>query len=81
MGLLQDRQKARAREKLESIKALAGTVAHEMNSPLFVAIGSLEFLQDDFDQDSEPYLEMKSIMNNLNQLKIQIKKNLRLRRW
>jgi signal transduction histidine kinase len=69
MGILQDRQKARAREKLESVKALAGTVAHEMNSPLFVAIGNLELLQDDFGQDSAPYLAMKNIINNLNQLK------------
>lgn len=74
MGVLQDRQKARAREKLESVKALAGTVAHEMNSPLFVAIGNLELLQDDFGQDSEPYLEMKNIINNLNQLKNLIKR-------
>jgi signal transduction histidine kinase len=73
-GFLQDRQKARTREKLESIKALAGTVAHEMNSPLFVAMGNLELLQDDFDQDSEPYQEMDGIKNNLNELKILIQK-------
>lgn len=78
MGVLQDRQKARAQEKLESVKALAGTVAHEMNSPLFVAIGSLELLQDDFDEESEPYLEMKNILNNLNQLKNLIKRISRL---
>lgn len=78
MGVLQDRQKARAREKLESVKALAGTVAHEMNSPLFVAIGSLELLQDDFDEDSEAYLEMRNILNNLNQLKTLIKRISRL---
>lgn len=73
-GLLQDRQKARAREKLESIRALAGTVAHELNSPLFVAIGNLELLQDDFEQNSEPFREMGNIKNNLNELKILIKK-------
>merc|ERR1711941_217418 len=55
IGILQDRRRARAREKLEVIQALAGTVAHEMNSPLFVAIANLELLQDDFDQNSEPY--------------------------
>ena len=73
-GFLQDRQKARIREKLESIKALAGTVAHEMNSPLFVAMGNLELLQDDFEKDSEPYREIKGIRNNLNELKTLIKK-------
>lgn len=73
-GFLQDRQKAHAREKLESIKALAGTVAHEMNSPLFVAMGNLELLQDDFEQDSEPYREMEGIKSNLNKLKTLIKR-------
>lgn len=73
-GFLQDRQKLHAREKLESIKALAGTVAHEMNSPLFVAMGNLELLQDDFTQDSEQYLELKGVISNLNELKLLIKK-------
>ncbi|MBU0664438.1 MAG: hypothetical protein KJ990_07845 [Proteobacteria bacterium] len=73
-GFLQDRQKAHAREKLESIKALAGTVAHEMNSPLFVAMGNLELLQDDFEQDSEPYREMEGIKSNLNKLKTLVKR-------
>ncbi len=73
-GFLQDRQKAHAREKLESIKALAGTVAHEMNSPLFVAMGNLELLQDDFEQDSEPYRELEGIKSNLNKLKTLIKR-------
>jgi archaellum component FlaC len=39
-----------------------------------VAIGNLELLQDDFGQDSEPFLEMKNILNNLNQLKNLIKR-------
>lgn len=73
-GFLQDRQKTRAREKLESIKALAGTVAHEMNSPLFVASGNLELLQDDFDQDSEPFQNIESIKKNMNEMRILIKK-------
>jgi len=73
-GFLQDRQKLHAREKLESVKALAGTVAHEMNSPLFVALGNLELLQDDFIQDSEQYLEIKGVISNLKELKLLIKK-------
>ena len=78
VGLLQDRQKARAREKLESIKALAATVAHEMNSPLFVIMGTLELLQDDFDKNSEPHREIQTVMRNLNHLKGLIKKISRL---
>jgi signal transduction histidine kinase len=74
MGVLQDRQRERAREKLEVVKALAGTVAHEMNSPLFVAIGNLELLQDDFDENSEPYLAMENIIKNLKIIKVLIHK-------
>lgn len=74
MGILQDRQRERNREKLEVIKALAGTVAHEMNSPLFVAIGTLEVLQENFAQGSEPYQEIDHTMKNLKQLKSLIKK-------
>ena len=73
-GLLQDRQRAQTREKLEAVRALAGTVAHEMNSPLFVAMGTLELLQDDFTEDSQPYREMAAVLDNLAQLKTLIKK-------
>ncbi len=69
VGILQDRQKAQTREKFESIRALTGTVAHEINSPLFVAMGTLELLQDDFDKDSEPYREIEGVMKNLHQMK------------
>jgi len=74
VGLLQDRQRARTREKFESIRALSATVAHEMNTPLFVATGTLELLHDDFDKDSEPYIEIDSVMKNLRKLKEMIKK-------
>ncbi|HFQ80737.1 MAG TPA: DUF4118 domain-containing protein [Desulfobacterales bacterium] len=78
-GYLQDKQQARTREKLEAIKALAGTVAHEMNSPLFVALGNLELLQDDFDHASEPYQELEGIKTNLKELRNMIKKISQLR--
>lgn len=74
IGLLQDRQKARTREKFESIRAMAATVAHELNTPLFVATGTLELLHDNFDKDSETYVEIDSIMKNLRTLKEMIKK-------
>ncbi len=74
VGLLQDRQKARTREKFESIRALTATVAHEMNTPLFVATGTLELLHDDFDKDSEPYIEIGNVMKNLRELKEMIRK-------
>ncbi len=73
-GYLQDRQKRLAAEKLEAIRALAGTVAHEINSPLFVAMGTLELLQDDFEPGSEPYREIESSRKNLEEVKTLVKK-------
>ncbi len=74
VGILQDRQRARTREKFESIRALAATVAHEMNTPLFVATGTLELLQDDFEKDSEAYIEISGVMKSLHEMKEMIKK-------
>ena len=73
-GFLQDRQRAHAREKLESIKALAATVGHEINSPLFVAMGNVELLQDDFEEESETYGELEGIRTNLKEIKGLVKK-------
>lgn len=73
-GFLQDRQRAHAREKLESIKALAATVGHEINSPLFVAMGNVELLQDDFEEDSETYEELEGIRVSLKEIKVLVKK-------
>lgn len=64
VGLLQDRQMARTKEKNESISAMAATVAHELNTPLFVATGTLELLHEDFDKDSETYIEIDGVIRN-----------------
>ena len=72
VGVCRKDEKAGTRKKLELIKALAGTIAHEMNNPLLVAIGNLELLQDDFGKDNEPYLEIKNILKNLKLLEKQI---------
>ena len=78
VGSLQDRQRAHALEKLESIRALAATVGHEINSPLFVAMGNVELLQDDFAKDSETYGELESVRANLQEIKNLIKKIARI---
>lgn len=74
VGFLQDRQQARNKEKFESIKAMAATVAHEINTPLFVAMGNLELLQDDFEKDSVPYEDIAGVLRSLGQMKELVKK-------
>lgn len=53
---------------------MAATVAHELNTPLFVATGTLEFLHEEFDKDSEAYIEIECVIRNLRILKEVIKK-------
>jgi signal transduction histidine kinase len=64
MGILSDREKAREREKQESILAMAGTIAHELNTPLQVVLGSSQLLQEDFEPESATYKELQDIINN-----------------
>jgi signal transduction histidine kinase len=74
VGLLQDRQKARQREKLEAVRALAATVGHEINSPLFVAMGTLQLLQDEFAEDSEAFTEIAHVRKNLAEVKTLVRR-------
>lgn len=69
MGVLSDREKKREREKQETILAMAGTIAHELNSPLQVVLGNSQFLQDDFEPESETYKELQTIINNTKTIK------------
>ena len=74
MGVLSDREKKRVREKQEAILAMAGTIAHELNSPLQVVLGNSQFLQDDFEPESETYKELQTIINNTKTIKQIVKK-------
>jgi PAS domain S-box-containing protein len=53
--------------KLQGIVELAGTVAHEINSPLFAAMGTAQLLMDDHEQ-TEVGAELAVIIRNLKQI-------------
>ena len=74
MGVLSDREKKREREKQEVILAMAGTIAHELNSPLQVVLGNSQLLQDDFEPESGTYQELQTIINNTNTIQQIVKK-------
>jgi PAS domain S-box-containing protein len=52
------------RVKLQGVVELAGTVAHEINSPLFAALGTAQLLEEDLESD-ELAKEVRTIIRNL----------------
>lgn len=74
MGVLSDREKKREEEKQEAILAMAGTIAHELNSPLQVVLGNSQLLRDDFEPESEIYQELQTIINNTKTIQQIVKK-------
>ncbi|PIE69726.1 MAG: PAS sensor protein [Deltaproteobacteria bacterium] len=53
------------RSKLEGVVELAGTVAHELNSPLFAALGTAQLMEMDLEEDSEMAEELQTVIRNL----------------
>ena len=74
LGILRDREKRREKEKREAILALTGTVAHELNTPLQVSLGSAQLLQDDFEPESGAYKDLQDIVKNLKSIRQIVKK-------
>ncbi|HBG21330.1 MAG TPA: PAS sensor protein, partial [Desulfobulbaceae bacterium] len=54
------------RVKLAGVIELAGTVAHEINSPLFVALGTAQLLQDDVGEEEKE--AVATIVRNLKSI-------------
>lgn len=60
-------QEKMARMKLEGVIEMAGTAAHNLNSPLFAALGTAQLLRDDL--ESEELLgELDTIIRNLQRM-------------
>ncbi len=55
------------RSKLKGVVELAGTVAHEINSPLFAALGTAQLLEGDL-QSSEYEEDIQTIVRNLKSI-------------
>ncbi len=61
------------RVKLQGVVELAGTVAHEINSPLFAALGTAQLLEDDI-EDQEFIADIQTIVRNLREIGVLTKK-------
>jgi signal transduction histidine kinase len=79
-GTLRDREKEREKEKLEGIVSMAGGVSHEMNTPLFSALGTAQLLKEELDSKSENYKDVQTIITNLQEMSWLIKKISRIDR-
>ncbi len=55
------------RMKLQGVIEMAGTAAHELNSPLFAALGTAQLLRDDL-QAAEMIEEMDMIIRNMKKM-------------
>ncbi len=55
------------RVKLQGVVELAGAVAHEINSPLFAALGTAQLLEEDV-EDQEMAGEINTIVRNLKEI-------------
>ncbi len=56
------------RTKLEGVVEMAGTAAHELNTPLFAALGTAQLLRDDLPA-GEMQEEIDIIIRNMNTMK------------
>lgn len=61
------------RVKLQGVIELAGTVAHEINSPLFAALGTAQLLEEDL-EDKDLIDDVKTIVRNLKEIGVLTKK-------
>jgi two-component system, NtrC family, sensor kinase len=55
------------RVKLQGVVELAGTVAHEINSPLFAALGTAQLLEEEL-ESAELVSDMQTIIRNLKNI-------------
>lgn len=69
---LQEEQ--RARERLQGVLEMAGAVAHELNSPLFSALGETQLVLADLDSGHALYGELKAVERNLKTVSELIRK-------
>lgn len=61
------------RVKLQGVVELAGTVAHEINSPLFAALGTAQLLEEDLEHQ-ELIEDVVTIIRNLKKIGVLTKK-------
>ncbi len=80
LGTLRDRERTRQREKLEAVLAIAGSVAHELNTPLFTLLGNAQLLQSEFEPGSANFEDAQEIIDSAKKMREIIEKISRIDR-
>lgn len=72
-GWLRDKERAKEKQRAEEVAALAGSVAHEVNTPLFAALSAAQMLQEDT-KDDTAQKDLELVIRNLKAIKEQVRK-------
>jgi PAS domain S-box-containing protein len=65
---VQLQQEQRVREKLQGVLEMAGAAAHELNTPVFAALGTAQLLAEEMAEDKARLEDVKSIIANLKRV-------------
>lgn len=77
---IQLREEHKKKEKLQGVLEMAGAAAHELNTPIFSAIGTAQLVLDDLD---DPLMQgdLKTIIRNLKEVSALTKKMTQITRY
>ena len=77
---IQLREEHRTKERLQGVLEMAGAAAHELNTPVFSALGTAQLVLDDL---MEPQMQddLKTIIRNLNEVSELTKKMTRITKY
>ncbi|WP_457552920.1 GAF domain-containing protein [Desulfobacula sp.] len=77
---IQLREEHKTKERLKGVLEMAGAAAHELNTPVFSALGTAQLMVDDLD---EPQMieDLKTIIRNLNAVSELTQKMTRITRY
>ena len=77
---IQLREEHKKKEKLKGVLEMAGAAAHELNTPIFSALGTAQLVLDDLD-DSLLQDDLKTIIRNLGEVSELTKKMARITKY
>jgi PAS domain S-box-containing protein len=77
---IQLREEHRTKERLQGVLEMAGAAAHELNTPIFSALGTAQLVLDDLDE-SQMQDDLKTIIRNLHAVSELTQKMTRITRY